>query len=212
MDGACAGAPGKTTENDVRRGSAVDRVAAVLAVVALAVGLVGCGAPPKESGQTTGITVDDMQEITAQIAEKLGKCDFLATRTPQSPPLSITINKVLNYTSDVIRESDRWYLMYRVIDSFSIKTLSREKNISLVIPAERLSELRGKVRAEGPIGEKRKPTHVMEATFRSTTFLVGENRTDAYYCQYSIVEVASGERVWSDRFEFKRAAVGRAYN
>lgn len=197
----------------MRHGSIVNRIAVCLAgVVGLALGPGGCGAPPKESGQTTGITVDDMQEITAQIAQKLGGSDFLKSRTPQSPRLTITINKVLNYTSDVIRDSDRWYLMYRVIDSFSIKSLSKERNVSLVIPAERLNELRGKVRAEGPIGEQRTPTHVMEATFRSTTFLVGKDRTDAYYCQYSIVEVASGERVWSDKFEFKRAAVGRAYN
>ena len=164
-------------------------------------------------GESTAITVDDMQEITAQIADKLRASDFLAARTPESPPLTITINKVLNYTSDVIRDSDRWYLMYRVIDSFSIKTLSKEKNISLVIPAERLKELRAKVgTGDGPVGEGRKPTHVMEATFRSATFMAGANRTDAYYCQYSIVDIATGETAWSDKFEFKRAAVGRAYN
>jgi hypothetical protein len=164
-------------------------------------------------GESTAITADDMQEITTQVAEKLRASDFLAKRTPESPPLTITINKVLNYTSDVIRDSDRWYLMYRVIDSFSIKTLSKEKNISLVIPAERLQELKAKVgTGDGAIGQGRKPTHVMEATFRSLTYLAGKDRTDAYYCQYSIVEVASGETVWSDKFEFKRAAVGRAYN
>lgn len=186
-------------------------------VGAAAAGLGGCetmlGNKPAYAGESTAITVDDMQEITAEIAEKLRASDFLAQRAPESPPLTITINKVLNYTSDVIRDSDRWYLMYRVIDSFEIKTLSKEKNISLVIPAERLEELRAKVgTADGPIAQGRKPTHVMEATFRSSTFLVGKDRTDAYYCQYSIVDVTGGETVWSDRFEFKRAAVGRVYN
>jgi hypothetical protein len=197
----------------------VRRRRATLTLIATlgAAGAAGCetGFSPRarDAGESTAITVDDMQEITAQIADKLGKSDFLAARTPESPPLTITINKVLNYTSDVIRDSDRWYLMYRVIDSFSIKSLSKEKNISLVIPAERLKELQAKVgTGDGPVGEGRKPTHVMEATFRSSTFLVGKARTDAYYCQYSIVDVATGETAWSDRFEFKRAAVGRAYN
>lgn len=181
-----------------------------LALVALAA---SCAAPARRtSGQSTAITTEDMTEITEEITSKLAGSDFLASRTPDSPPLTITLRKVINYTSDVIRDSDRWYLMYRVLDSFSIQTLSKERNIRITIPVERLAELRANVPDAERAASARAPTHIMEAIFRSVTASSNSNRTDAYYCQYRITELASGQVVWSDRFEFKRAAVGRAYN
>jgi len=182
------------------------------ALVLLCVALPSCASPTRTSGQSTVITNEDLTEITTEITERLKASDFLAQRTPDSPPLTITLRKVINYTSDVLREGDRWYLMYRVLDSFSIRTLSQEKNIRIVIPVERLAELRANVSDAERAASLRAPTHVMEAIFRSVTASSGKDRTDAYYCQYRVTELAVGEVVWSDRFEFKRAAVGRAYN
>ncbi len=180
--------------------------------LSVALALPSCAAPTRASGQSTAITSEDLREITTEIAERLKASDFLRERTLESPPLTITLRKVINYTSDVLREGDRWYLMYRVLDSFEIRTLSQEKNIRIVIPVERLAELRANVPDAEQAAAARQPTHTMEAIFRSVTAAAGKARTDAYYCQYRVTELDTGEVVWSDRFEFKRAAVGRAYN
>jgi len=180
--------------------------------LAAALALPSCATPTRTSGQSTSITSADLREITTEIAERLKASDFLKDRTPDSPPDIITLRKVINYTSDVLREGDRWYLMYRVLDSFEIRTLSQEKNIRIVIPAERLAELKANVPEAERAAALRNPTHVMEAIFRSVTAAAGKDRTDAYYCQYIITALDTGEVVWSARFEFKRAAVGRAYN
>jgi hypothetical protein len=186
-------------------------IGAVAASAALL--LAGCAAPAtRESGQSTAITTEDVQQITDQITQKLAGSDFLVNRTPESAPVTITLRKVVNYTSDVLREGDRWYLMYRVLDSFAVRSLSAQRNIRIVIPAERLAELRSNVSDTDQMTITREPTHVMEAIFRSVTVGEGTARTDAYYCQYRITELASGEIVWADRFELARAAVGKAYN
>lgn len=172
----------------------------------------GCSTPTRDSGQSTAITVEDVEDITTEIAAKLKASDFLVSRAPDSPPITITINKVVNYTSDVLRESDRWYLMYRVIDSISLRELGKQRNISLVIPAEQFRDLKSRVPDARDYAQRKSPTHVMEAVFRSVTRAAGGTRADAYYCQYTITEVATGRTVWTEGFQFKRAAVGRAYN
>lgn len=177
-----------------------------------ALALPSCVAPTRTAGQSTTITSADLTEVTTEITERLKASDFLRDRSADSPPLTITLRKVVNYTSDVLRDNDRWYLMYRVLDSFSVRSLSQEKNIRIVIPAERLAELKAEVPEAGDVVSRAAPTHVMDAVFRSVTAAAGAARTDYYYCQYRVTEIASGEVVWSDRFEFKRAAVGRAYN
>ncbi|NUQ51553.1 MAG: hypothetical protein HUU19_02525 [Phycisphaerales bacterium] len=167
--------------------------------------------PAHMQGESSTIAFEDITDTAKEMAEKLAASDFLKDRTPNSPPVTITLSKVVNYTSDVIRDSERWYLMYRVLDSVPLRELRTNKNIKLVIPRERLEDLRI---AAGdpdlpPLGEQRDPTHVMDATFRSVTYQAGKARTDAYYCQYRITNVRSGEVAWSDGFEFKRSALGR---
>lgn len=185
-----------------------------LAIISLLLALAApsCAPATRTSGESTSITSADLTEITTEITEQLKASSFLANRTPQSPPLTITLRKVVNYTSDVLRDNDRWYLMYRVLDSFSIQELSRERNIRIVIPVERLDELKVNVPEAERAASLRAPTHVMEAIFRSVTASTGGARTDAYYCQYRISDLSTGEVIWTGSFDFKRAAVGKAYN
>ncbi|MFO0833543.1 MAG: hypothetical protein U0638_01120 [Phycisphaerales bacterium] len=167
--------------------------------------------PAHMQGESSTIAFEDITDTAKEMAKKLASSNFLKDRTPNSPPVTITLSKVVNYTSDVIRDSERWYLMYRVLDSVPLRELRTNKNIKVVIPRERLEDLRI---AAGdpdlpPLGEQRDPTHVMDATFRSVTYQAGKARTDAYYCQYRITDIRSGEVAWSDGFEFKRSALGR---
>lgn len=175
---------------------------------ACAMALPGCAAPVK----TTAITVDDIQEVAVEMAGKLRGSDFLKERGPGSPRMVIAIQRVENLTMDIIPEADRWYLMDRVRSSFSLMELSKEKNIAFVIPAEKLRAAREKGTLEADFATERAPTHEMTATFRSVTRAAGLNRTDLYLCEYRITDLASGELDWSDAFEFKRAALGRAYD
>lgn len=168
----------------------------------------GCAGPAR----STAITVGDIQETAAEMAARLRGSDFLKERGPDSPRMVVAIQKVENLTLDLIPEADRWYLMDKVRSSFSLTELSKEKNIAFVIPAEKLRAARAKGTLEGDFAPERAPTHEMTATFRSVTRTAGLDRTDLYLCEYRITDLADGALEWSDAFEFKRAALGRAYD
>jgi len=162
------------------------------------------------------MTTEDYEHIAIEIAGKLKaklvSSEEFAQRTPDSPPMVVSINKVLNLTSDIMSEGTKWYLMAKVKNSLPFAMLAREKNIQFVISADHLRLARRRGTVEEGFAIERDPTHVMTATFTSVTRAVGEDRTDLYYCEYSITELRTGALVWVDKVEFKRTAHGRAWD
>lgn len=188
------------------------RMLALAGVVGL-LAAAGCSSSaPKSSIMTT----DDYEYIATEIAGKiqaqLGAEGPFANRTPDSPPWVISITKVTNLTSDIMSESTKWYLMEKVASSIPFAQLAREKNVRFVIPADRLRAAKERGTVEQDTGAERQTTHLMTATFTSVTRSTDKDRTDLYYCEYSIVERAGGEILWNDKVEFKRTAHGRSWD
>ena len=169
--------------------------------------IVACSSPPR----STLLSTDDLQVMTAEMAADL-QMGLFADRGPDSPPMRIAIHKVENLTSDIIPENQRWAIMARVRDAQPIIVLGRERNVRFVIPAEYLRDSRQQADSEPEFAAGRKPTHTMTATFRSVTRTTGKHRTDLYSCEFRMTELSSGEIVWVGMFDFKKAAVGKAYD
>lgn len=187
------------------------RVIVVLAILALASSLFilpGCASTP---AQSTRLTTDDLQTVTIEMAERLRGSDFLRDRTTDSPRIIVAIQKVENLSMDIITEGERWYLLERVVGSNPIMSLRQSRNIGFVIPAERVQKTR-EVTGDSEFAKGRAPTHEMTATFRSVTRAAGLDRTDLYACEYRVTELSTGKISWTDVFEFKRAAAGKAYD
>ncbi len=165
-------------------------------------------APPKSSR----LTVDDLEATTTEIAQRLSSSDWLSSRTPESPPVVIAIDKVQNLTSDLIPSSEQWWMMARLRDGLNVSALRRDRNVRFVIPQEYLRDAIEAGRLPPETGEQRRPTHAMEGTFRSLTRTAGKDRTDAYMFETRITEIQTGEQVAQENFEFKRIAFGRAYD
>ena len=186
----------------------------MLAVAALA----GCATSAPAS---TRMTVDDLNEMAAAMSQSLARSDALKERTPESPHWVISIDKALNLSSDIITESERWFVVQKVRSSVPIQAFSKQKNITFILPAERYEMMRRDPRfgVKGEEGFGRaKPTHQMTATFRSVTRGSAEGRTDQYYCEFEILDISSplaqggGVPVWIDKFEYKRAAIGHIWD
>ncbi|MDX2148628.1 MAG: hypothetical protein SFZ23_14015 [Planctomycetota bacterium] len=195
----------------------------VLLAIAFAGGvLLGLGGCASGGTRSTRLQADDFQATAVEVAAKLSASDWLRERGPDSPPIIVTISSVENLSSDIITQGERWYLMERLVDSDALAALRRERNIRFVLNAERAQSLRigeradagptSSLQADAPQPAGRAPTHAMHATLQSITRAAGLDRTEVYACQYRLVELASGETIWTDRFEFKRAAVGRSYD
>jgi hypothetical protein len=171
--------------------------------------LAGCASSGPKS---TVLTASDLDTTTAVMAQKLSDSRLLAERTPDSPKMVIAISKVQNLSSDIITEGEQWSLMEKVRGSLPIVQLGLQKNVTFVIPAEHLRSAQAKGTLPSDFASGRKPTHEMDATFRSATRSGGLDRTDAYLVEYRITDLGSGELVWDETFEFKRVARGLSYD
>ncbi len=170
--------------------------------------LVGCASTP----QSSRITTDDLQTMASEMAESLRASDFLAQRNASSPPVYVSIDKVLNLSSDVLPEAERWRVMHDLRGRFPITSLWTEKQVRFVLPPERVQQYRLSTSGEDydALGSDRRVTHTITATFYSSTrTAAGESRTDSYYCGFQMIDLATGLIVWDDRFEYKRRAIGR---
>lgn len=163
--------------------------------------------------RSSRLSIGDVDAIVAQTKQSLTASRFIQSRSPASPPIVLSVQKVENLTSDVITESEQWAMMVEISNDVFVRSpLGRNANIKLIVPRERLTmaRRRGVVPAFESADEL--PTHIMTATFRSVTRDNAAQRYDEYYCEYQITELLSREIVWSDRVKLTRKAFGRAFN
>lgn len=196
----------------VRPCQSTNEVRALLCVVCAAAASVLVQGGCQTATKTTQLQTRDFQDISTEIAASLQSSEFIRERTPESPPMTIAIQKIDNLTTDILSEGEKWFLMDRVMNSDVMSTLRRQRNIRFVVPAERLDGFAERQQWAGPIAPDRRPTHVMTATMRSVTRAQGFDRTDLYSAQYSITRVETGETAWRGEYLLKRAATGRSYN
>jgi hypothetical protein len=193
---------------------------AILGVLAVMVASLSACAAPRP--QTSRLTTQDFQDFSTELAQKLRDSDFLAGRTIDSPVIRIALSKVENLTTDLLSEGEKWYVVQRAFDSDTMDALRRDKAIRFVIAAEDAHKLEEAQASAGApvmctgfeVGAQpgRNPTHTATAMLRSVTRTAGVDRTDLYDLELRIVELASGQIVWSDHAAIKRVAVGKAYN
>lgn len=184
-----------------------------------AVLLIGCflsACTPATARPTTRLTVDDFDAAAEAMAQSLLRSDALRERTPESEPWIVSIQNVLNLSSDVIPQREQWSVIAQLRGATPIRELRATKNIHFVLPAERVEALRQSENAvefhDDAFASQRRPTHVMTATFRSATRAVEKARTDVYYMEFEILDLATSQPAWQDRFEFKREAKGAVWD
>lgn len=170
---------------------------------------------PKPVGQSTRLTIDDIDTMTAEMAHSLLTSDALARRGPGSGPWVVSINKVLNLSDEVMTTNEQWSIMAQVRGAAPITAMWDKKAVRFVIPPERVIAIRNS--EYGPdfnegFAQDRRVTHTMTATFRSVTRAQAKQRSDLYYCQFDLLDLKTGEPVWSDKFEFKRHAKGHVWD
>lgn len=182
-------------------------LACILACI-VGVGLGACTTAPKSSR----LAVEDIEHTAIELGAKLGGSDFLQGRTAESARVAIAITKVENLSMDIIPENDRWYIMARVREGQGLEPLRRLRNVVFVVPMEFLRDSLTPTEFDREYASGRKPTHEMEATFRSATRTAGKDRTDAYLCEMRVTSLDTREIVWTDIVEFKKTAFGKAYD
>lgn len=161
------------------------------------------------------MTVGDIEAMGAAMAQSLATSDALRGRDADSPRWVVSIDKVLNLSSDVMTEAEQWAIMARLRSTLPVTTMAKQHNLHFVLPPERIEMLRDHPDApelgEG-LATDRRVTHTLAATFRSVTRATDDQRSELYYCQFELFDLREGVPVWIDQFEYKRAARGKIWD
>ena len=181
------------------------RTAALLPLLLM---LTACAGPDR----TTRIAVDDYQAMGVAMGESLASSDAITRRDAASEPWIISLSKVTNLTSDVMTRSEQWAIVQMVRDALPLQTLWDRRRIRLVLPPERRRSVREAAELANPDDVAAGVTHVMTATFFSTTRAVDDRRSELYFCKFELIDLRTGAPVWEDTFEYKRAASGNIWD
>jgi len=178
--------------------------------------LLSCSTPAR----STRMTVDDIEAMGAAMAQSLAASDALRGRDADAPRWTVSIDKVLNLSSDVMTEAEQWAIMARLRGTLPVARMAKQHNLHFVLPPEKIEMLRDNFRGqpdapelgEGLAADRPGVTHTLAATFRSVTRATGDRRSELYYCAFELFDLRAGVPVWTDRFEYKRAARGKIWD
>ena len=173
--------------------------------------LTACGGPPK--AHTTFLRSVDLIDMTDRMAESFRRNDTINARTENDDPWVISIYRVLNHTNQIIPENEKWLYLARLRALLAQSDLARAHHIIWVIPPERWPMIAEELGlSKEPYGLRMNPTHQLTAEFEALTNTSGKGRTDAYLCDYQLLDLHSGQIVWEDKWEVKRAIAGKTYD
>lgn len=181
------------------RGFSDMRLHAGVVCVMILILMVGCG--PKV--RTTTLTIGDLQEAKRELQAKLEHAPFLVERSADSPEWTITVDRMLNLSTDQLSEGDRAYLMNGIFEG-NLRRSMRERNMKFVSSTDRVGDL-GTVDSDN--------RYAFVGTLRSAGARGGgDGRVDLYRMEYELVSLRDREVVWTGAFEFKRYAPGIVFD
>lgn len=179
-------------------------------VVVVATVAASC-APPK--ARTTFLTSVDLVDMTERMSASFAVTPAIADRARESPRWIISIDRVDNRTNQIIPENQKWAYVGRLRALLTASRISDQKNLVWIVPPERWATIQKELNMFGePPDLRMPPTHLLTAQFSSLTTTSGAGRSDAYFCSYQLVELATGRLVWEDGWEVKREVMGVTYD
>jgi hypothetical protein len=167
--------------------------------------LAGC-APPVV--RTTFLQSVDLVDMTDRMAQSFAGDTAIGGRGDQSPPWVISIDRVANFTNQIMPQREKWLYVTRLRSLLDRNDFCRARNIIWVVQPERWPM----AAEEGVAAPRLSPTHLLAAEFQTLTNTSGTGRSDMYACSFQLSDLDSGRIVWEDLWEVKRAASGRTYD
>jgi hypothetical protein len=178
---------------------------------ATCIALTACGSPPKI--RTTFLSSVDLVDMTDKMAQSFAVDPVINQRGPDDKPWVISIYRVVNNTNQIIPDREKWLYVGRLRAMLAQSDLTRQRSIIWIVPPERwhiIAEELGT--STEPYGLRMKPTHQLTAEFHALTNTSGKGRSDAYFCDYQLLDLNAGTIVWEGSWEVKRAIAGRTYD
>jgi len=171
----------------------------------------GCGGPPRV--RTTFLRSVDLIDVTDRMAQSFAGDEVIGARNPADGPWIISIHRVVNHTNQIIPDREKWLYIGRLRARLAQSELTAQRSIIWIIPPERWPIVAQELDVpEEPYGLRMNPTHLLTAEFHALTNTSGRGRSDAYVCDYQLLNLDTGAIVWEDAWEVKRAVGGLTYD
>ena len=190
------------------RGGAAATLALLLALFHA---VAGCAGPPR--ARTTFLRSVDLVNMTDRMAVSLAADAVVAARATDDEPWVISVYRIINHTNQIIPDREKWLYTARLRAMLAQSDFADKRSIIWVIPPERwpiVAEELGV--SEEPYGFRMNPTHQLTAEFHALTNTSGRGRSDAYLCDYQLLDLHTGTIIWEDAWEVKRHASGLTYD
>lgn len=185
--------------------------AAVAVVIAMVTAACGCGSQPV--ARTTFLRSVDLIDMTDRMAESFANDPVLGRRGSDADPWVISVDRVVNYTNQIIPQREKWLYLARLRALLAESESAVGRNIIWTIPPQRWPMVAQELGLdEEPYGLRLPPTHLLTAEFHALTNTSGAGRSDMYLCSFQLLHLSSGTVVWEEKWEVKRAVSGLTYD
>lgn len=172
----------------------------------------GCSAPRVNTPFLQSV---DLVEMTDRMAESFAGSEVIASRPPDASPWVISIYRVVNHTNQIIPEREKWLYIGRLRAMLGRTDISKQHALIWIVPPERWPQIAEAMNADveaEPANMRMRPTHLLTAEFSALTNTSAAGRTDAYVCEYELLDLETSKIVWTDFWEVKRAVSGLTYD
>jgi hypothetical protein len=172
----------------------------------------GCATTPPQV-HTTFLRSIDLVDMTDRMARSLAGDEVISKRSANDKPWVISVYRVINHTNQIITDREKWLYTARLRAMLTQSDFAAKRSIIWVIPPERWPMVAEELGvSEEPYGLRMNPTHQLTAEFHALTNTSAQGRSDAYFCDYQLLDLQTGTMIWDDAWEVKRHASGLTYD
>lgn len=167
----------------------------------------GCARNVLSAGHNTALDSVDLTTMTDQMARSMAAEPRVRQTIERNGPMVVVIQPVENrLTGEVLPagQAEAFTARVRVLLS-----QHAPESFSWVMNRDAYYRLRQREMDVdlGPAPDRIQPQYALTARFSSLTDESSKRRTAAHLCVYNLTNIATGELIWTDRYEVKKTAV-----
>lgn len=181
-----------------------------LLLVLLTVSVGGCGTALNRNMESTFLSAHDLMVMTDKMAASIASNPQIAAITAHGP-MVIVLTHLRNMTDEIIPRSAGDIFLHRVRVLLNGESALRSRFI-FVLNRDTFKELQAQqgwgTAQLGPDVRRLQPEYALRAVFYADTKVAYQYRSDYYLCTYLLTNIRTGQIIWENSYEVKKAVHG----
>ena len=170
----------------------------------------GCGTALNGNMESTFLSAHDLVAMTDRMAASIASNQQILAITARKP-MVIVLSNLRNMTDEIIPRGQGDIFLHRVRVLLDHEPALRRRFI-FVLNREAFKELQAQQGwSSAELGEdvrRVQPEYALRAVFYSDTKVAARYRSDYYLCTYILTNIRTGQIIWENSYEVKKAVHG----